>query len=117
MIISILVTAEILPKTAIISIMMPLISILMMIIAKITLSEAIPVESLISVEIGLPRKSSSSIIITIIGIVTIIGIIRPLASIYVVHPVIKACIIVPITVLVILGLTPIVQQFYYCVQF
>ena len=91
--------------------MMPLISILMVIIAKITLSEAIPVESLILVEIGLPRKSISSIIITIIGIVTVIGIIRPLVSIYVVHPVTKACIIVSATVLVILGLAPIVQQF------
>ena len=91
--------------------MMPLISILMVIIAKIALSEAVPVETLITVEIGFSRKSITSIIITIIGIVTIIGIIRPLASIYVVHPVTKACIIVPITVLVILGLTPIVQQF------
>ena len=66
-IISILIMAEILSKIALTSMVIPLISILMLVIAKIAVSKTIVIESLISIEIGLSQKSVAAIIVTIIG--------------------------------------------------
>ena len=48
---------------------------------------------------------------TTIGVIIVIGVVCPLVSIHIVHSVTPACIIVLITVLVILGLALIDQQF------
>ena len=114
--ISVLIMAEILSKIALTSMVIPPIGVLMLAIAKIAVFKTIVIESLISIEIvGFSGKLIATVNVitsigTIIGVATIIGII-------IVHSVIPAFIIGTITVLVILGLALIDQQFYHCIQF